>query len=160
MHRPASPQSSLSPQPEEGAAEPSSTIFLSSALVFATSGKSFIHSYGLQASITARELIKAFERWTTPFEKEGPGEICVDSKVPYVQSDKARLERLELLERYELRQLRLPRVSEKPGLLMKTWLQSLFLLSSSSKRIRGCVPFKCSRGAPAVFIALTASSPA
>ncbi len=65
------------------------------------------------------------------FEKEGPGEICGDSKVPYVQSDKARLERLELLERYELRQLRLPRVSEKPGLLMKTWLQSLFLLSSA-----------------------------
>src|SRR5262249_52316107 len=30
-------------------------------LVSATSGKSFIHSYGLQASITAREFIRAFE---------------------------------------------------------------------------------------------------
>ena len=37
---------------------------------------------------------------------------------------------------------------------MKTWLQSFFLLSSSIKRISGCVPFKCSRGAPAVFITL------
>jgi hypothetical protein len=39
----------------------SSTVFLSSGLVSATSGKSFSHSYGLQASITAREFIKTFE---------------------------------------------------------------------------------------------------
>ena len=36
----------------------SRTVFLSSGLVSATSGKSFSHSYGLQASITAREFAK------------------------------------------------------------------------------------------------------
>jgi hypothetical protein len=36
-------------------------VFLSSRLVSATSGKSFSHSYGLQASIMAREFINAFE---------------------------------------------------------------------------------------------------
>src|SRR5262245_56473692 len=39
----------------------SRTVFRNSGLVSATSGKSFIHSYGLQASIIAREFIRAVE---------------------------------------------------------------------------------------------------